>query len=318
MLKCVKAFAVLMASLVIAGCGEEETPRATWHMVNVNAGKLQGDANLIQIGQKTIMIDAGYHSEAKEHLLPYLRGLGIKQIDYFFVSHPHRDHYEGVRTLLENGIKIQKLFLRVPPKEICDREIPWGCNYSDVLNLVDEANQAGTFVIQPARGDLFDFGASSTIEILHAQEGDLPDQSLDINDLSLIMRWSINGIRVLFTGDLNQKVGALLSQDKRIQARFMKMPHHGAEGLAPNQFFDAVNPGYVLVPGPEWVWCSDRGARARQWTEAKKRPTWVNGLDGTVRVEFFRRYIQISPEFSDKGCRAGAPGPLTVSLGDSD
>ncbi|MDP6415991.1 MAG: hypothetical protein QGG54_13340, partial [Gammaproteobacteria bacterium] len=46
-------------------------------------------------------------------------------------------------------------------------------------------------------------------------------------------------------------------------------PHHGATGIAPNEFFDQVDPDYVVVPGPKWIWCGERGAQARDWVERK-------------------------------------------------
>ena len=93
-------------------------------MINVNSGQLQGDANLVTIGGTVVVIDAGYYTEAKSSVLPYFRNLGIQKIDHFFVSHPHKDHYEGLVALLEDGVQVRHLYIRVPPRHICDREIP--------------------------------------------------------------------------------------------------------------------------------------------------------------------------------------------------
>ena len=49
------------------------------------------------------MIDAGYAQEAKTAVLPFLQKLGIKKIDHFFISHPHRDHYEGLAPVIDAG-----------------------------------------------------------------------------------------------------------------------------------------------------------------------------------------------------------------------
>ena len=129
-----------------------------------------------------------------------------------------------------------------------------------------------------------------------------------MNDLSLIMKLSINGADVLFTGDLNKKVGTLLSEDDRILSDFMKMPHHGGTSLAPNSFFDKVDPRYVLVPGPKWFWCGDRGARARKWVAEKDVPVWVNGINGHVKVTFYKEKTVISPEHISGECKKEAFG----------
>ncbi len=303
---------LLLPILLLVGCGSE--PSATWHMINVNTGKLQGDANLIQTGGSTIMIDGGYYGEAKQSLVPYLAHLGITKIDHFFVSHPHRDHYEGLRALLEANVTVSHLYLRTPPQHICDREIPWGCNMTDITALVNEAKAYGITIHRPEAGLRYDFDSDSSFEILHAQKDDLATDTIDVNDLSLIIQWSINGSTVLFTGDLNMKVGTLLSGDPRMASDFLKMPHHGASSLAPNTFFEKVNPVGVLVPGPKWIWCGDRGERVRTWVEQRRVPVWVNGIDGNVRIDFFNDHVSVTPEHNSPDCKLRAFGAMDFQV----
>ncbi|MEC8888748.1 MAG: MBL fold metallo-hydrolase [Pseudomonadota bacterium] len=303
---------MLSTLLLLCACTKE--PDATWHLVNVNATELQGDANLIQTPNSVIMIDGGYYGEAEKHVIPYVTALGIKAIDHFFVSHPHRDHYEGLIALLDAGITVSNLHIRIPPKHICDREIPWGCNMKDIRSFLQKAIDHGISIHHPEAGFLYQVTPNSTIEILHAQDDDLPTGTIDVNDLSLIMKWSINDTTVLFTGDLNDKVGTVLSSDPRMRSDFLKMPHHGATGIAPNEFFDQVDPGYVLVPGPKWIWCGERGAQARDWVEQKQLPVWINGIDGNIKVDFFDDRIVITPEIDSKECKLHAFGRMEVWL----
>ena len=304
---------VLLSTLLLL-CACTKEPDATWHLVNVNATELQGDANLIQTPNSVIMIDGGYYGEAEKHVIPYVTALGIKAIDHFFVSHPHRDHYEGLIALLDAGITVSNLHIRIPPKHICDREIPWGCDMKDIRSFVQKAIDHGISIHHPEVGFLYQVTPNSTIEILHAQDDDLPTGTIDVNDLSLIMKWSINDTTVLFTGDLNDKVGTVLSSDPRMRSDFLKMPHHGATGIAPNEFFDQVDPGYVLVPGPKWIWCGERGAQARDWVEQKQLPVWINGIDGNIKVDFFDDRIVITPEIDSKECKLHAFGRMEVWL----
>ena len=304
---------VLLSTLLLL-CACTKEPDATWHLVNVNATELQGDANLIQTPNSVIMIDGGYYGEAEKHVIPYVTALGIQAIDHFFVSHPHRDHYEGLIALLDAGITVSNLHIRIPPKHICDREIPWGCNMKDIRSFLQKAIDHGISIHHPEAGFLYQVTPNSTIEILHAQDDDLPTGTIDVNDLSLIMKWSINDTTVLFTGDLNDKVGTVLSSDPRMRSDFLKMPHHGATGIAPNEFFDQVDPGYVLVPGPKWIWCGERGAQARDWVEQKQLPVWINGIDGNIKVDFFDDRIVITPEIESKECKLHAFGRMEVWL----
>ena len=304
---------VLLSTLLLL-CACTKEPDATWHLVNVNATELQGDANLIQTPNSVIMIDGGYYGEAEKHVIPYVTALGIKAIDHFFVSHPHRDHYEGLIALLDAGITVSNLHIRIPPKHICDREIPWGCDMKDIRSFLQKAIDHGISIHHPEVGFLYQVTPNSTIEILHAQDDDLPTGTIDVNDLSLIMKWSINDTTVLFTGDLNDKVGTVLSSDPRMRSDFLKMPHHGATGIAPNEFFDQVDPDYVLVPGPKWIWCGERGTQARDWVERKQLPVWINGIDGNIKVNFFDDHIVITPEIDSEECKLHAFGRMEVWL----
>ncbi len=272
---------------------------ASWHMINVNYGPLQGDANLIVTGDVSVMIDAGYALEARTEVLPYLKKLGIKKIDHFFISHPHRDHYEGLAPIIDSGIPITNLYYRIPDPEVED------CCYDrkHFLKFVNYAKDHGSNLISPDTGFTLALGRAATIELLHAQEGNLPNEKVDVNDLSMIMKLTINnGSTVLFPGDLNKTVGAHLSGDERMQAKILKMPHHGLRSIAPNSFFETVNPKFVLVPGPEHLWCSERGDQARQWTASRQVPTWVNGINGHIMVDFKRDETIITPERAEGEC----------------
>ncbi|NOY15777.1 MAG: MBL fold metallo-hydrolase [Gammaproteobacteria bacterium] len=304
----VTAVIILAASALYLYTQAAKMPAPSWHMINVNSGKLQGDANLLIVGDETVMIDAGYASEARIAVIPYLKKLGIKKIDHFFITHPHRDHYEGLAVILGAGIPIKNLYYKVPASDIKD------CCYNktDFLKFIRYAEERGAKLIQPQTGFKLSLPEGSTLELLHAQEGNLPDVKFDVNDMSMIMKWYVNGSTVLFPGDLNMKLGSILSGDKRMRSDFLKMPHHGAESLAPNAFFDTVKPSAVLVPGPDWVWCSERGARPGKWTITRKVPTWVNGINGNIKVEFNRDGAMITPERTDGRCKLRAFGVMLI------
>jgi beta-lactamase superfamily II metal-dependent hydrolase len=77
-----KKFVFITILLIVAVTYFEikNNPIASWHMINVNYGRLQGEANLLLIGNTSIMIDAGYALEARTEVLPYLNKLGIKKL----------------------------------------------------------------------------------------------------------------------------------------------------------------------------------------------------------------------------------------------
>ena len=301
------AVPVILATFVIAGYAKE--PVATWHMINVNRGQLQGDANLIKIGKQTLMIDAGYYTEARSSVLPYLEKLGITKIDHFFVSHLHKDHYEGLFALFDDNIDIDNLYLRIPPSHFSDQASSLGdLDMKSIERLMNTANKRDITIHSPSTGFLLKLPNNSYIEVLHAQDAAETQDHLAVNDLSLIMKWTIDQTRVLFTGDLGFKVGTLLSTDRRIESEILKMPHHGGIPIPPNAFYERVDPKYVLVPSPRSVWCGDLAERSRKWVNQKNIPIWINGVNGHIVVDFYGNKVIFSPEIVSGECKNKAFG----------
>jgi competence protein ComEC len=268
-----------------------------WTMVDVNYSAMQGDSHLIQTDTgKNILIDTGYFKQAEDMLIPYLMSKKIKKIDAVFISHPHQDHYAGLLMLVKKGIHIKEVYFNLPDKEICDVEIPWGCNYKELLQYHESLEKNGVPVRMAKAGDKFDIGTLAILEILFAYDGiNTPVGRTDINDMSLIMKLTNGTQTVLFTGDLNARIGEYLAKEgKGIKADILKLPHHGTEGAAPDIFFEAVSPKVVMVPSPALLWCSPRSARMKTWVEKRKIPTYVNGFAGHVLVKMKKNSFKVT------------------------
>ena len=303
----IQRFITFVLYLFLGACSVP--PESSWHMINVNYGRLPGDAHLLETGTQVVMIDAGSYDPAKKVVVPYLQKLGIDKIDHLFISHPHRDHYGGLRALAESGIEIDSLYFKIPAPGVTDKYY----DKDHFLKYIDIFRNQGTDIIEVESGFKLHLGTDSEIEILHAQEGNLGEIPLDVNDMSLIMKWRVDKFSILFTGDLNHRLGKYLTGDPRMKADFLKVPHHGISGIAPNSFFDTVNPEYALVPGLERKWCGERGKQAREWAKSKKIPTWVNGINGHIEVNFRDSEATITPEIVSQKCQFKAFAAQTFS-----
>jgi competence protein ComEC len=268
-------------------------------MIDVNYSKQQADAHLIRVRNgKTILIDAGHRNTAQNALLPFLKGKSIKEIDTIFISHPHIDHYGGLDNLLQDTIKIKEIYFNIPDKAVCDQEIPWGCNYSDVINMYKKIRDKGITIKVAEAGQRYDLGTRTWIDLLYAFDGvNTPVGKTDINDLSLIMMLHHDEFKFLFTGDLNHKIGSYIAKSSAdITADIIKVPHHGTESAAPNIFFKSVNPQYALVPAPEHLWLSERSKRIRNWFKKNNIPVYVNGISGNVQVSVTGNKLTVTSE----------------------
>lgn len=233
-------------------------------------------------------------------MVPFLKKERIIHLDAVFISHPHKDHYEGLKAVLVSGIRISEVYFNLPNKEICDAEIPWGCDYQQVLAYHELLKKYGIPVKEASAGMKFDFGNGSMLSILYAFDAiNNPVGRLDINDVSLIMLLEQDEYKILFTGDLNNKVGSYLAETVTgLDVDILKAPHHGTEGCAPNTFFEKVNPEIVMVPSPAGLWCSERSARMRNWFDNHKVVTYVNGFSGNTTVTIRDKKNEIFEELT--------------------
>jgi beta-lactamase superfamily II metal-dependent hydrolase len=270
-----------------------------WTMIDGDDSYMN-DAHLIQIKNgKTILIDAALSATAKRDLIPYLKSHGIQKIDIVFISHPHFDHYGGLLPLIENNIKIGRVYFNVPTVERCNSEYG-SCNPSDIDAIVKTLSEKNIPLYNAERGKTFDLGRDTTLEILYAfNETNAPVSGISLNDESLIMLLQHQDHRFLFTGDLDEKIGTYLAENgQNLSADVLKMPHHGASTLAPDSFFEKVNPTYAMVSAPKTLWCSDRDRQARSWVTTQNIPVYVKGFHGDVHVLVTDGSLTVLPQYN--------------------
>lgn len=271
-------------------------------MVNVNRNGEVGDAHILVNGDAVTMIDAGEYAQAKALLLPYLERNGIKSIDHFFVSHPHTDHYAGIDALLEGGIDIRNVYYNMPPEGVADFAfIP------DAFRAtLGRAEARGAKLHDIGTGFKLSFSDGTEIKVLYAHKTrQLDGRKLSVNDYSLLLRWDTEGFRVLFAGDLNYQLGSYLAQYDYFKADILKVPHHGVTGLAPNIFFETVNPQLNMFPTPWILWTDPRIEQLKDWTMSKKIHYCVTGLNGDVVLTFKDSTLILQPEINTAACPAG-------------
>ncbi len=261
-------------------------------MFNVTPAEGQADCHLLQLPDgSNVLIDAAEAWDAPGAAIANLQRLGIYHLNLVIISHFHRDHYGRLLDLIRYGFQIDRVVLNVPSRIVADREIPWGCDWNDVQALLAELRFRNIPYSTPKAGDrIYEVKTSSGliagIDVLCAYDGvNTPVGQTDVNDTSIILRVFHGSTRILFTGDLNNSLGTYLAASKTdLKADLLKVPHHGTEGAAPNEFFDRVGAGAVLIPSPKHLWESARSMRIRNYFLDHKTPVYVSGLKGNVTV----------------------------------
>ena len=198
-----------------------------------------GQAECI-VGKKSkdaFLIDAGgvYNKNAgKNIILPYLKSLGIKDLDFIFISHFDSDHISELFYLIEN-IDIENIFIP---------NIDYEDDNETFNQLIALAYEYEINVYKLEQGDKIEFSGIS-FEILNPS---YDTKSMDINNASVVMLMNYYENKVLFTGDIEEKAEkAILDTYDLPDIDILKVAHHGSKTSTTSAFFEKVTPEVTLI-----------------------------------------------------------------------
>ena len=221
----------------------------------------QGDAALINTGNDLqILIDGGdgrnILDKLGEHLPFYDR-----KIELVVMTHPDKDHLGGlvevlkyyeVEQILETGIKCDKVICEEWDKLIKEKNIP--VKYAEFGQRIKTGNMELTvlYPFENLKGKEVKNSNDASI-VLRAvvknsfQIGKNSDESQNDN-INLKQGPRSGKAEVLFTGDAGYPVEKeLLGKNVNIEARILKVSHHGSKHATSNVFLQAVNPEKAII-----------------------------------------------------------------------
>ena len=275
-------------------------------MINVTPGNVQADCHLIEFpdGRK-VLVDIADAADAPGTALAYLKSHHVTRVDLVVLSHFHKDHYGRLKDLVEAGINVGRVAFNMPsPADgVAEAEMPWGFDRKHAESVLQFLRERHIPCFTPRIGERllevpFADGGSANLDVVCLYDGaNTPVGKTDTNDTSIIVRLSCGATRALFAGDLNRALGTWLAHSNfDLAADVLKVPHHGTEGCAPNEFFARVHPKAALVPAPRSLWLSDRSKRIRDYFAEQKIPAFVSGIDGNVTVVMTKQGFTIRTE----------------------
>lgn len=193
--------------------------------INVN----QGDSTLLQLKNKTILIDTGgniNYDISENIIIPYLDSLGIKKIDYLILTHGDYDHMGSSITLV-NNFNIEKVLFNIGEYNDLEQKLINILNvkkikYYQNINKLDINNKTLYFL----NNRLYD----------------------NENDNSNIIYLKIDNYKFLFMGDASINVeNNILNNYNLDNIDFLKIGHHGSKTSSSNYFINKINPKYSII-----------------------------------------------------------------------
>ncbi len=190
----------------------------------VNVGK--ADSIILSIDGSFYMIDTGT-SESVPYTLAALDSLGVDSLEGVFLTHPDRDHIGGY-TYIRDAYEIKHVY----SSSICgDMYVLERTTINDTLIKLDPGE-----VIEAADGVFF--------EVL----GPIKYNSAEDNNNSLVLRLTVNGVTVLFAGDMkDDEETTLLNSEMGMKCDILKVGHHGRKDATSEEFIKAAQPNYAVI-----------------------------------------------------------------------
>ena len=244
----------------------DKNESTTVHFIDVG----QGDSILIKTPDKNILIDAGT-TESAGTVVSYLQSQNVTQLDYLIATHPHSDHIGGMSYVI-NKFDIKNIIAPLIP----DEAIPASQSYFNMLKAIENK---GLTITAAKAGAQYDIGAGAGFTIV----GPINTDSENINNNSVVIRFSYGEVSFLFTGDSERaEEDDILASGANIRADVLKLGHHGSSTSSGFDWLDTISPLYAVVS------CGIDNGYGHPHTEVSSRldelsvETYRTDLEGTI------------------------------------
>ncbi|HEY2963218.1 MAG TPA: ComEC/Rec2 family competence protein [Pyrinomonadaceae bacterium] len=244
----------------------------------LDVGPVNGDSILITSpAGKTVLIDAGDTSKGKA-VVDALKRNNVQQLDYFIATHPHPDHIGGsaevfkavkVLNVVDNGqgpsvppslappapAPGKKSVQSLPPKN-SKKQPPSVNKFYDDYKTALSASGAHYETARP--GTKYDLGGGALLTVLAPSEPFFTKEQMktggnEPNANSIVVRLDYGAFSMLLAGDAEEQTEhRLLTKELNLEARVLKVGHHGSKYASSGDFLKRVKPEIAIVSCGAW------------------------------------------------------------------
>ena len=212
------------------------TARAQLNAYFVNVG--QGDATYMELPNgANLLIDGG---PSGEPIYQFLKARGVTKIDHVVLTHPHSDHYRGLK----------KVFAAFDVKNFYDTKAENKDAVGD-NNLRELANAEPSCRTHfPEVGANLDWDRRVTIKVLNSCTEPVISRDNDvINNCSMVLRFYYNGHAILNMGDAEASVENAMAKifKSGLSSTYLKIGHHGSRYSSTDKFLARVQPKVAII-----------------------------------------------------------------------
>ncbi len=223
-------------------------------------------------GGSLIVVDGGTGSDA-DYLTSQIQARG-GHVSAWLVTHPHGDHVGALYQILQNedmryvsgqpaGIVIDQIYYSFADvgwyleNDLGDSEIEGA--------IIGSLSRRPSMLHPVSRGETFQVD-TATVQVMNSRYETATNK---VNNSSIVYKVTVNGVSILFLGDMGYEGGnALLAEAgaEALKSDIVQMAHHGQGGVS-EELYRAVAPSVCLWPTPDWLWYSAEGKYTIQTTK---------------------------------------------------
>ena len=237
----------------------------------------QGEAILIALPEKTMLIDAGPTGSAPK-IAQVLQELGRNKIDYLVATHPDEDHIGGMADVI-SSTQIGTIYA---PNKTNNT-----ATYRKFLAAIQNNNLQITLA---EAGTIIDQTDAYKLEILWpTKDANFPDT----NDYSIIIKLTVGNKTFLFTGDA--PTNAILNSNPG-HIDVLKVSHHGSRTGTTEVLIHKLSPTYAVL---SYAVDNSYGHPMQSVLNALRKHSvevWGTGANGTITITCDGTTIDISSE----------------------
>jgi competence protein ComEC len=237
---CVAATALLSGIVIVTApwLGRAAPARGWLRATMLDVG--QGEALVVQFPSgQSLLVDAGGVPGAFDVggrvVVPALRALGVRRLDWLAFTHADLDHAGGAVAVAE-ALEPHEIWEGTPVPRDVRRQA-----------LYAHAAARGVAWRHLQRGDVLIVGAVE-LAVLHPPPPDWERQRVR-NDDSLVLRLRYGSVELLLTGDISRAIEHALIAEASDRSRFriLKVAHHGSRTSTSAEWLYAAGPHLALI-----------------------------------------------------------------------
>ncbi|MCD6312047.1 MAG: MBL fold metallo-hydrolase [Elusimicrobia bacterium] len=267
----------------------------------------QGDCSLIQLPNgKTVLVDAGSggigwnpFDAGSTIVVPFLKKMGVKYIDYIIMTHAHSDHIGGVRPVVK----------KFDVGTLVDSGFP--ASEEDYELIMEIAEKKDIKLLEVHAGDVLNWDRDCKIKVLSPPRKYIMGGGSPTNENSVVFKLTYKDISFIFTGDAEKQAGKKIVRafKDELLCTFLKVSHHGSKNsLTYNWFLDWAQPIVSIICVGQNTWGHPNRGTLKK-LDSYGSLVYRTDRDGTIKIVTDGKTYKISfiaPEDDERQYSGGA------------